>query len=54
MHSNSIKEGTAVLPRKQQECYSAFYDSARKNDILESKTTLMLHLAAAMALGCAP
>lgn len=43
-----------MLPRKQHETYEAFYDSARNNDILEPKTTLMLHLAAAMALGCYP
>jgi hypothetical protein len=43
-----------VLPDAQQKAYVSFYDSARKNEILEPATTLMLHLAAAMALGCSP
>ncbi len=43
-----------MLPKKQNEAYSSFYDSARFNEILEPKTTLMLHLAAAMAVGCYP
>ncbi|MGD8344448.1 MAG: hypothetical protein PVI38_12315 [Desulfobacterales bacterium] len=42
------------MPQKQKDTYRAFYDSARTNDILNPKTTLMLHLAAAMAIGCYP
>lgn len=34
--------------------WKAFYDCARHNDVLEERTTLMLHLASAMALGCYP
>ena len=36
------------------ENWQAFYDSARHNDVLDERTTLMLHLASAMALGCDP
>jgi alkylhydroperoxidase/carboxymuconolactone decarboxylase family protein YurZ len=43
-----------MLPKTQQETFGAFYDSARKNAILEPKTTLLLHLGASMALGCTP
>jgi hypothetical protein len=43
-----------MLPAKPKKAYSEFYNSARHNDILEPKTTLMLHLAAAMAVGCYP
>jgi hypothetical protein len=43
-----------MLPKKQDQAYSDFYDSARYNEILEPKTTLMLHLAAAMAVACYP
>ncbi len=43
-----------MLPKKQQKAYTDFYDSARYNEILEPKTTLMLHLAAAMSAGCYP
>jgi len=39
---------------KQDKAFEKFYDSARKNEILESRTTLMLQLASAMALGCYP
>jgi hypothetical protein len=43
-----------MLPEKQQKAYTDFYDSARHNEILEPKTTLLVHLAAAMAIGCYP
>ena len=43
-----------MLPEKQQKAYRTFYDSARHNDILEPKTTLMIHLGAALAFGCTP
>ncbi len=43
-----------MLPEKQGKKYREFYDSARNNEILEPRVTLMLHLAAAMAYGCAP
>jgi hypothetical protein len=34
--------------------WQTFYDSARRNEILDERTTVMLHLASAMALGCYP
>lgn len=43
-----------MLPRDQKKAYSAFYNSARHNEILGEKTTVLIHLAAAMALGCYP
>jgi hypothetical protein len=43
-----------VTPEKSAKAYEAFYDSARNNDVLPEKTTLMIHLAAAMAVGCYP
>ena len=43
-----------MLPQQQQKAYTDFYDSARHNEVLEPKTTLMVHLAAAMAVGCYP
>ena len=39
---------------KQSEAWKAFYDSARHNDVLDERTTIMLHLASAMAMGCYP
>ncbi len=43
-----------MLPEKQQKAFGEFYDTARGNTILDPKTTLLLHLASAMALGCSP
>jgi hypothetical protein len=43
-----------MLPEEQRHAYGAFYKSARHNKILEPKTTLMIHLATAMAAGCYP
>jgi len=43
-----------MLPKKQEKTFKDFYDSARYNKILEPKTTLMIHMAAAMAVACYP
>ncbi len=43
-----------MLIENQKKKFTEFYNSARKNEILLPKTTLMIHLAAAMALGCYP
>ena len=43
-----------MLPDKQKKAYKAFYDSARHNNVLEEKTTLLIHLASAFAMGCYP
>jgi hypothetical protein len=43
-----------VLPEKQDKTFGEFYKAARYNDILDRKTTLMIHLAAAMSAACYP
>lgn len=43
-----------MLPKKQREIHDAFYDTARYNKVLDPKTTLMIHIASAMAVGCSP
>lgn len=43
-----------MLPEKQNKTYQSFYDSARENEILDPKTTLLVHLASAMTAGCYP
>ena len=43
-----------MLPENQKNAYQSFYDSARENDILDSKTTLLIHFASTLALGCYP
>jgi len=43
-----------MRPTDSTRTWKAFYDSARYNDVLEQRTTVMLHLAVAMAVGCDP
>jgi hypothetical protein len=43
-----------VLPEKQHRAFGEFYKSARYNTILDSKTTLLIHMAAAMSAACYP
>lgn len=43
-----------MLPEQQLKAFGDFYDVTRHNKILEPKITLLLHLAAAMAVGCVP
>ena len=43
-----------MLPPQQKRTYEAFYDSARHNEVLAERETILVHLAAAMALGCYP
>jgi hypothetical protein len=43
-----------ILPSQQRLAFDAFYESARNNTVLEPKTTLLIHIATAMAIGCYP
>lgn len=43
-----------MLSKAQNAAYRGFYDSARRNPTLDPKVTVMIHLAAAMAIGCYP
>jgi len=45
---------TNMLPSDQEKAYREFYNSARHNKILDAKTTLMIHLASAIAFACYP
>jgi len=49
-----IQERRAMLPERQRKAFDYFYDSARYNEILEPKTTVMIHMAASMAVACYP
>jgi hypothetical protein len=40
------------MTSKQDKAFSAFYASARDNRVLKQDTTLMVQLAAAIAVGC--
>ena len=52
--SVSTKEEGIMLPEEQRKAFGAFYRSARHNDILDEKTTVMIHLATAMSVACYP
>ena len=43
-----------MLPENLRKAYSEYYDMARNNEILDPKTTLLIHLATALAVGCSP
>jgi hypothetical protein len=43
-----------MLTEEQQKMFGEFYNSARRNTILDPKTTLLIHFASAVAFGCYP
>ena len=43
-----------MLTGKPKATFEEFYDAVRHNEILPAKTTYLLHLATAMAVGCIP
>lgn len=43
-----------MLTEKQQKAYSGFYSSTHDNEFLDSKTELLVGLAAAIAMSCKP
>ena len=43
-----------MLPKDSAKAFGEFYSSVRHNEILEPKTTVMLQLGTAMAVGCVP
>jgi len=43
-----------MLKGKQLQSYTDFYNSARYNETLDPRTTLMIHLASSMAVACYP
>ena len=48
------EETGTMLPKDQLSSWAQFYDSARHNEILDEKTTILIHLAVAMSVGCYP
>ncbi len=42
------------MASQHMQKYDEFYDSARYENNLEGPTTTLIHLAAALALGCDP
>ena len=58
MHNSLLRspfEGeNKMLPKDSEKAYREFYNTARNNNILDPKTTLMIHIASAMAFACYP
>jgi hypothetical protein len=48
------EESRAMLPEPQNEAFNRFYKTARFNDVLDAKTTVLIHLATAMSVACYP
>jgi len=42
-----------MLPN-QKETFNKFYESARYNEVLSDKTSLLIHMASAMSVACIP
>ena len=51
---NALRKEEPMAPEKQMKAFNEFYNTARNNKILEPKTTLLIHMATAMAVGCYP
>jgi hypothetical protein len=43
-----------VLPEELKSAYEGFYDATKDNGHFDAKTTVMIQLAAAFAIGCYP
>lgn len=43
-----------MLTKKQQELYGSFYRCTHDNEFLDSKTEVLIGLAAAIAMNCKP
>ena len=43
-----------MLPPKQHSKFCDFYDAVRDEEHLDRRTTIIVGLAAAMAIGCEP
>ncbi|MFP4474118.1 MAG: hypothetical protein ACLFOY_01070 [Desulfatibacillaceae bacterium] len=43
-----------MLSDEQRDAYKAFFDTATDPAVLGGKTTFLVQLAAAMAMGCQP
>jgi alkylhydroperoxidase/carboxymuconolactone decarboxylase family protein YurZ len=43
-----------MLTGEPKKTFDAFYDAVHSNGVLPAKTTYLLHLATAMAVGCVP
>ena len=43
-----------MIPGRYEKLFNEFYDAVRGNEVLDPKTTVLLHLATAISVGCDP
>ncbi|UCD05911.1 MAG: carboxymuconolactone decarboxylase family protein [candidate division WOR-3 bacterium] len=46
------RKETGSIPDVQKKKFSDFFESAKQNDVLDARTTLLIQIAAALANGC--
>jgi len=52
--ANASGKEELMAPEKQIKAFNEFYNTASNNKILDPKTTLLIQMATAMAVGCYP
>lgn len=43
-----------MLPDEQKEAFFNFFDTTAENDCFDEKTTILIQMASALAIGCSP
>ena len=43
-----------MVPSKEEKAFNEFQNMVLENDVFDSKTTIILHLATVIAVGCYP
>jgi sigma-B regulation protein RsbU (phosphoserine phosphatase) len=52
--ANASRKEEPMAPEKWIKAFNEFYNTARNNEILDPKTTLLIHMATAIAVACYP
>jgi hypothetical protein len=52
--ANASRKEEPMAPEKWIKAFNEFYNTARNNKILDPKTTLLIHMATAIAVACYP
>ena len=52
--ANASRKEEPMVAEKQVKAFNEFYNTARNNEILDPKTTLLIHMATAIAVACYP
>ncbi len=52
--SRHKQKGSTMLQSKQHKAFCNFYDAVRDESNLDKRTTILVGLATAMAIGCEP